>query len=367
MNYGLNKKTRIKYYEIMRILAIALVIFNHLPGYTLYMETTGPVQWFYMVISMITRVNVPIFFMISGALLLKKEEDYKLVLRNRILRIIILIVVFTTGFFLLCVLKSHVKNNTYNSSLSYLIHSLLKGDLEHAESYWFLYAYLGMLLMLPLLQRIAKGMKKIDFVVILVLHFLTSSLIPMINACILLADGNTISLSGNFAVPLGTGKAFFYPLIGYYLDQCIDIEKISTKTIGKLIIAALTGIMVSCGFTYIEGIRNGTFTQNYVQLFDYVSAIVVFIIVKKYMTAKEKAADPAEHKRFDISFIGTLTLGIYLLDPYLKEIIYNPYAKIAGNVLPELLTSLIWVGISMFIGGLATFVLKKIPVIGKVL
>ena len=70
------------YFELMRILACGLVIFNHLKGYSLYSMSNGIKQFIYMCLTMITRVNVPLFFMISGALLLKKDENIILILKN---------------------------------------------------------------------------------------------------------------------------------------------------------------------------------------------------------------------------------------------------------------------------------------------
>ena len=66
-------KDKKPYFEYMRIVAIALVIFNHLPGYNLYTISTGYKQAIYMTITMITRINVPLFLMISGALLLGRR------------------------------------------------------------------------------------------------------------------------------------------------------------------------------------------------------------------------------------------------------------------------------------------------------
>ena len=72
------------YFELMRVIAVGLVIFNHIDGYTLYQVSSGSAQWFYMFLTMITRINVPLFFMISGALLLRKQEEFPLVLKKRV-------------------------------------------------------------------------------------------------------------------------------------------------------------------------------------------------------------------------------------------------------------------------------------------
>lgn len=65
------KKT---YIELIRIIAIFLVIFNHVDGYDLFAETTGKQDLVLILITMITRINVPLFLMISGAMLLGKTN-----------------------------------------------------------------------------------------------------------------------------------------------------------------------------------------------------------------------------------------------------------------------------------------------------
>ena len=59
------------YLDVLRILACFLVIFNHRRGYTAYQNTTDMLSaFYYMFYTMVTRINVPLFFMISGSLLL---------------------------------------------------------------------------------------------------------------------------------------------------------------------------------------------------------------------------------------------------------------------------------------------------------
>lgn len=82
---GKNKKI---YFEIMRIIACTLVLFNHLPGYMLFNKSSGLKQMGYMTLTMLTRINVPIFFMISGALLFGRSDDFISVQKKRTLRII---------------------------------------------------------------------------------------------------------------------------------------------------------------------------------------------------------------------------------------------------------------------------------------
>jgi hypothetical protein len=65
---GKGKEKRV-YYEWIRLTACFFVIFNHLKGYVLFQNASGAKQLFYMVLSVITKINVPLFFMVRRAAL----------------------------------------------------------------------------------------------------------------------------------------------------------------------------------------------------------------------------------------------------------------------------------------------------------
>lgn len=349
-----NKKV---YIEYMRIIAIALVIFNHLPGYSLYGISGGVKQYFYMFLTMLTRINVPLFFMISGALLLKKQEDFKYIIKNRIPRYFIVILLFESGYYLIFNYK-----NLRTISIIEFGRELIQGNIMGLNSYWFLYSYIGLLFMLPFLQRVAKGFNRSEFWVLVGLHFIFSTFLPIANLYLTQRNVNPIVVSGHFSVPLATTKAFFYPLLGYYLDNKVEIEKIH---VARLSVVAFLGINLSILCTYWEG-KTGEYTQNYVQLFDYVTAIVSFILIKYFVT---KVPLMSEGKMAEIICrLGPLTFGVYLLDPYLKLVgIWDKFETFAEPIMPTLAVSVFWVIISMCMGGIITYVLKKAPVLKKIL
>lgn len=83
------------YFDVLRVLAILLVVFNHLPGYLLYQTCSGLKAWAYMLLTMFTRINVPLFLMVSGALLLGKEESTSRLIKHRVSRIVAVTVLFS--------------------------------------------------------------------------------------------------------------------------------------------------------------------------------------------------------------------------------------------------------------------------------
>lgn len=358
-------KKRYLYLDVMRIIAVFLVIFNHMPGYTLYQNTNGLERWIYMFITMLTRINVPLFLMISGTLLLGREENYRTLLAKRVSRFALVIVIFELGFYLEYAYILFRQSGQCNISITAFITGMLTGSIERLYSYWYLYAYLGMLLMLPFLRKICLKLSKQDFVFLLVLHFIMASLIPMVNCiCSTLGVGG-IGISGNVTIPLATITQLFYPIIGFYIDRNVDVQKLNKRKMVVLLLISFVGIILSCGFTYYEGIHTG-FTQNYVQLFDYLATICAFILIKKICV---RSIDVNQKPLIGkiITLIGSLTFGIYLLDPYLQFAMYSKFESILEPVLPTLFVSLAWCLFSMLVGGCITFILKKIPVFKKLI
>ena len=128
--------SRKNYLEFIRIIAIFLVIFNHLDGYRLYQSGSGVKNVCYMILSIFTRINVPLFFMVSGSLLLGKTEDYKTVFTKRFSRFVSVLILFS---FLYVVMRSIIRDDFQISPVQY-IYRLITGNYDYLGPYWFLYA-----------------------------------------------------------------------------------------------------------------------------------------------------------------------------------------------------------------------------------
>lgn len=131
-----------------------------------------------------------------------------------------------------------------------------------------------------------------------------------------------------------------------------------------MIILLIVGILISNCCTYIEKIQIGSYTQNYVELFDYMSAIIIFLLIKYIVCNYENIFIKNARK---ICILGSLTLGIYLLDPYLKLFLYYKYEMFMIQKFPVLVVSIGWVLISMFLGATITAIIRKLPGLKRIL
>lgn len=350
------------YYEWIRLIACFFVIFNHLKGYVLFMNSSGIKQAFYMVISIITKINVPLFFMVSGALLLEKQDDIATVLKKRVSRICLVILIFELGIYTECRLYAMAQGRDYEFTVKRFVYGVFAKNLDETGAYWYLYAYLGFLLLLPFLQKIAKQMSRSEFYALLGLHFFLFSLLPICNLFLRLTGIESLSIAEEFSVPLASTAAFFYPLTGYYLDHKIDIRELSGQKRAGIGVAALAGLFLSCLCVYLDG----AVEENYIFLFDYLLAMTVFLLVKYVVTVRFPVLSEGRISAA-VCFVGSLTFGIYLLDHYFKLILYNSYEMFAEGFLPSVIASFGWCVISMLLGGVITCILKKLPLFRKIL
>ena len=151
MKYLTEKKGKI-YIEVIRLIAIMMVLYGHTSVNGLTYFNLGKMNrssqlaiWIYPVIA----GSVRLFFMISGALLLRKQESINTVLKKRFLRFLVVTAVV--------VLIYYVREGADISAAGYF-NALYKGGV--LPQHWFLYSYLSFLLLLPFLQRMVAAISE---------------------------------------------------------------------------------------------------------------------------------------------------------------------------------------------------------------
>lgn len=234
-------------------------------------------------------------------------------------------------------------------------------------AYWYLYAYLGFLIVLPFLRRAVINMQMTDMAILVGCHFIYAAFIPLLKVILGMTGLKQLYISGNLSIPFANVAAIFYPILGYYIENNIDVCKINYKHIYGMIATAVTCIAISGACTCYEYSITGQYTQNYVQLFDYVLVAIAYILIKYAVTVRWSKVLAVELSSV-VCRIGSLTFGIYLFAPYIRLFFYSQFQNVLDSLhLPILLSAICWMITSMLIGGLLTYTLKKIPVLGKML
>ena len=133
--------------ELMRVIACFFVIFNHTGEngfFRFSLCDSGSFRfWVYLAVSIFCKFSVPLFFMVSGALLLEREESLGRLWRHRIGKIALVLLAWSFFYYL-----DEVWLGWREFRLGDFAGQFLWGNWN--LSFWYLYAYLAMLMTLPL-------------------------------------------------------------------------------------------------------------------------------------------------------------------------------------------------------------------------
>ena len=302
------KKT---YIESLRMIAIILVIYNHTRelGFTLYQYTSDTGAYYLSVLMIpVCKTAVPIFLMISGATLLGKTEDYRHLFSGRIVRYAGIILFWGTLQYLRYVRTGKAElsvrgwwNNIYSS--------------PRLETYWYLYLYLGFLLLLPLLRKAVSGMTNKDYGYLFGLSCV-SSILTMFGYF----SGSFINNSV-FLLP----SVFFYPLSGYWIDNASD------SSYGK------------------DALKYG------------LTPIISFGIFGFIKSVDKRYLHSAGLKRMILA-AGDTVFGIYLTE----DMIRNQIGKLIVHIrVDDFVIAVLYTLSTFAAGAVFVFIMKKLPVLKR--
>jgi len=347
------------YLEAIRIFAIFFVIYVHtgIEAAEHYRVTESTFSYVLsLVLFAIAQISVPLFFMVSGAVLLHKEESLRHVLLHRALRILLIILIF--GF------VEYAYFNYLNPEVAFSIPIYLWTVYSTTiiTQYWYIYAYFALILILPFIRMLARSMENSHFWYLFVLLFTLDGILPIIEY---LWGNNRIAVS----IPL-LADSVFYLLMGYYIAHRSEKFFYQKKVI---IIANMMGIMALLTNTVVAlmahrqrgaGETLGGMTA--------MLAVVTFINIRTLFQWISHSSRPILHGRLAkairsiILFIGSGSFGVYLLEPPLRDTFKPVYIALEPYI-SWFPATILWICAALICGSVIFFILKKIPLLKKLL
>lgn len=353
--YELSTQGRKVYLDVLRIAAIFLVLFNH-TGAWYYPCSRVPDTLFgvgELIVSISDKIAVPLFFMISGALLLVKQESIRQLLRKRVWRYVVVIALFQ-------VIQHAYAHYVHGVGFTKreLLRHCVQGEPPCYGNYvnyavWFLYAYLSYLLILPLLRIMVKHMRNVHFLYLFAVQMVLWAFVPYENT------------GCSTWLPF-CNSVFLYVLAGYYVEHRVDLNRIGRKHVLWLLLASAGCILLSAGMTEMARRLAGgaTITQN-VLCFKgglLIPCITIYLLAKKAMARMDSARVVGVLKT-----LGGAVFTIMLIENILRwvaECCLSPYMgrdSLAGIYAADICTVLLACAIGFPIG----IILKKIPVVNR--
>jgi surface polysaccharide O-acyltransferase-like enzyme len=289
----------------LRVLATISVIFLHVSCPLLYKFETNPNWWCGNIYDSIMRFCVPVFVMITGALLLPKEYDLKYFIKSKVTRIIFPFLFWSFMYLLfnLFVKKTRGENSNILDTFNFTLIYIKKGSSYHL---WYVYMIIGIYLFIPIISKWIKICSEKEILYFLIIWVITIILnIPFIN-----------NFAPNFNLTYFSGYLGFL-ILGYYLSKKTFKNLKSLRQISILLF--LTGALITIFGTYFLSSRNGfysDFFHNFLTINVLIMAVGFFLYFKNLKINNITVIKIR-------NFISKYSYGIYLVHVLILTILYK--------------------------------------------
>lgn len=343
------KKLNIEY---IRVFAMFLTIVIHVSN--IYRREFLEISNFDYLISLlynsVARICVPLFFMISGMLLINEKFDFKKYYK-RIGRYVLILIFWSLIYYFI---------NNYNdisgTFLDFLIGTFFNANMT-SKHLWFMYAIIALYIALPFIQNMCKSMtyEQENLFIILWGVFSGFSFLYLPFAENVLWHGVNVS----YPVPIINGTYYLgYFVMGYILSRKFKNTKLTKKNNIFCIFLYGLSIFTIVLITFVCSLVHNMaydYTLWYRGVFSIIASCSVFIF---FIGNEDKFKNKFVLKLSKYSF------GVYLIHILFLKILSNNLDIISYNpiIFIPIFTLLIYI-----VSLIACFVIKKIPLIKKII
>lgn len=331
--------------DIIRIFAILAVLAIHVDSiFILMYNKISWVDWwasnFY---SSLIHFAVPMFIMLSGYLLLDKQEDDKLFYSKRLYKVVIPLFAWSIIYM---IFKTNY--NLYSVFTVDFVKQFLSANIYY--HLYFLDLIIGLYLITPFLRKILAKADICDVYRYLVLWFIFTPVVQLLSIF-----GYQVSLP----VEVATGYLGYY-ILGYTIKKSV----INDKIVLIAAVAVTASIIITAIGTYIMTVDKGQFNDYFISWYSLTTlanSIGLFILLRRVFSRADlhKWEEP-------IRIVGISTMGIYLVHPILLDFIFNGVFGVhllSVDVLSPIISIPLVTGL-LFVSSLVfVLVLQKIPLV----
>lgn len=357
------KKTRILYYDAIKVLAIYLVCIYHysnlhfkiLDNYSI----ENYVNYFFHGIS---SIAVPLFFMVNGALLLNKPYT----LRNHLNKTLYLYILILVWSFISLIVFILIEGHSY--SFRDFIKSwfyLKQGVSNHL---WFLQALISIYLLFPFIKEVydspQRKLLQLFCFIVFIFSFGNMFINILMNLVEFIFGFNYLKEdSFNFFPvinPFGNYYySFFYFIAGGIFSKKISERKINIST-KWLLISFFLALFMLFLYGVIMTVLNNTFYDTvwncYYSVMTLIMSISSFIFFSKISYRSEKI-------NRCLVIISSNTLGIYLIHRFVGAATIQYFQNLMFT--SNLLVNILYGFFVMLTSLLIVLILKQVPLLRK--
>lgn len=325
--------------DFLRVLSIVAVLLLHVSAYFVINRDVGSASWLIgNSIDSLLRWCVPVFVMISGALLLdsSKSESLSIFYSKRVKKILVPIIFYTTLYSLWKIFRAYVSGQPIELSLV-LIDALNGEAFYHL---WFLFMIIGLYAFTPFFRVFAGAVHHADYKVFISLACGLSAIASVVQSAIG-ADSGLALFSFITFVP--------YFFLGHWMRFTTWQPSNFVCSVGFFFSYAIT-FFGSWFFSVVYGLEAGLSFYEYNAPNVMAMAIFVFALARNSISDRFKYANST-------SFVLPYVFGIYLIHLLILDLLM--YKQVIVNELNPILSIIVLFFVLTLLSILTSFLMGK--------
>ena len=327
-------------FDYIRMLALFLVVLVHTQPFIVE-QTFDIHNWVLYLIFFLGKLGVPLFVMISGALLLGKVESNKTFFSKRLKRIILPWIFWSIALFV-CGLQ-------LPSSFS-LVNLFKRGLIIFLSDYWFMPMLVGLYVLTPLFRKIVSSTANFSY--IFLVWFGVVSILPALFLGELFPGSSSAGL-----LNLTISFAGYY-LLGFWLWQQKN-QLFNSTWLVVSVIASATCYLLIAQLTKTDPNRLFFSLQDYFSPAIVIGSVSMFLLFIKNHQAKQLGPSKNILQR-----LGRMTYGVFLSHILIIRLLVATWQSTNSQTGWQFSIGINWIiraGLIYILSYLLIFGLQKIP------
>ncbi|MDZ4757712.1 MAG: acyltransferase family protein [Bacteroidota bacterium] len=291
-------KQRIIWPDNLRALATVAVVVLHVSSSILYEwgKVSSSDWWTGNIYDSLVRWCVPVFLMVTGALLIPKQDTFAEIIANRIGKLIVPFAFWSLIYLINSLYIQIIQDNEMSISQCFVY---IAKSLYHGTSYhlWYIYVLLGIYLLLPTISKNLNLLsdKNLLYIILLWMLILCLNYIPSLHF-----------------KPLAFVGYVGYAVFGFYLF------KVSINNIMAFLMLAAGLAITAYGTFYLSNQQKG-FNE---MLYNYNTPHIAIMAAGVFILAKNETKNYNNKWFVKIrNVIAQKSLGVYLIHVLILEIL----------------------------------------------
>ena len=350
-----SERNREPWADFVRVVAIFSVVWLHsaAPWVYRYGQVSGFNWQIANIADSVVRVSVPLFFMLTGYLLLNKPVTLGFYFRRRLSRILIPWIAWSFVY-----LAYGTFHDGYSMGIVGALRAFVNGDIYY--HLWFLYTLIGLYLSIPIISWLTGADRQKRSLYFLVLWFVAASLFPFLKA------------AASYATQTKVQSAFDLSMFAGYSGYLVAGALMGASKISRSRLALfLGGYGLAVVFTIVATtLATGRSQSFQVYFYGYATPNVVVAAVAAFAFLKGLGTAVCRNPRVSYVFerISHTTLGIYLIHPVALNLIYD--GKLGSFLASASKNSAVSIPlvsvIAFFLSYVAGEIILRVPVVRRI-